>query len=85
MGEHSCLHPAGPMAAYLAGRPPRRLQAAPTLTQSLLAGGALAGAGLLLYTEIPVLLEVAGLLAAGQFLLKLVFAEEREQTFTQIK
>jgi hypothetical protein len=32
-----------------------------------------------------VLLELAGLLAAGQFLLRVVFADEREKTLTEIK
>lgn len=31
------------------------------------------------------LLEVAGLLAAGQFLLKVLFAEDREKTLTELK
>lgn len=31
------------------------------------------------------MLEVVGLLAAGQFALKLLFAEEREQTLTEIR
>ena len=36
-------------------------------------------------TQVGVLFEVAGVVAAGQFLLKLVFAEERQKTFTTIK
>ena len=58
---------------------------APTLTKAGLAAGAIAGAGFLLFNEVEVILELAGLFAAGNFLLKLVFAEEREKTFSEIK
>lgn len=34
---------------------------------------------------LQVLLELVGLVAAGQFALKLLFAEEREQTLTEIR
>lgn len=60
-------------------------KAAPSLAKAGLAAGALAGAGFLLANEIEIILELAGLVAAGQFLLKLVFAEEREKTLTEIK
>ena len=39
----------------------------------------------MIFNEIEVVLELAGLFAAGNFLLKLVFADEREKTFTEIK
>ena len=58
---------------------------APTLTKAGLATGAIIGAGVLIFNEIEVVLELAGLFAAGNFLLKLVFADEREKTFTEIK
>lgn len=35
--------------------------------------------------QVELLLELAGLVAAGQFLLKVVFAEDREKTLTEIK
>lgn len=58
---------------------------APSLTKAGIAAGAIAGAGFLLFNEIEVLLELAGLFAAGNFALKLLFADEREKTFTEIK
>lgn len=58
---------------------------APSLTKAGLAAGAIAGAGFLVFNEIEVVLELAGLFAAGNFLLKLVFADEREKTFSEIK
>lgn len=58
---------------------------APTITKAGLATGAIIGAGVLIFNEIEVVLELAGLFAAGNFLLKLVFAEEREKTLTDIK
>jgi chitinase domain-containing protein 1 len=60
-------------------------KAAPTLTKGALAAGAIAGASVLLFNEVEVVLELAGLFAAGNFLLKLVFAEEREKTLGEIK
>lgn len=58
---------------------------APSLTKATVAAGALAGAGILLFNEIEVIIELVGLLALGQFALKFVFAEEREKTMTEIK
>lgn len=58
---------------------------APSLTKATVAAGALAGAGVLLFNEIEVVIELVGLLALGQFALKFVFAEEREKTMTEIK
>jgi chitinase domain-containing protein 1 len=58
---------------------------APSLTKASLAVGAIAGAGFLAFNEIEVVLELAGLFAAGNFLLKLVFADEREKTLSEIK
>lgn len=60
-------------------------KAAPSLTKGAVAIGALLGASVLVVNEIDVVLELAGLWAAGNFLLKLVFADEREKTFTEIK
>lgn len=58
---------------------------APTLTKAGLAAGAIAGAGVILFNEAEVILELAGLVAVGQFLLKLVFADEREKTLSEIR
>ena len=58
---------------------------APSLTKAGIATGALVGASVLLFNEVEVVLELAGLYAAGNFLLKLVFAEEREKTLSEIK
>lgn len=90
---------------------------APSVTKGLLAAGAVAGASVLLFSQVrcccgsrwraclppgwhPVLtactlaspqaqaellFEVAGLFAAGQFLVKMLFAEEREKALTEIK
>lgn len=58
---------------------------APSVTKAGLAAGAIAGAGFLLFNEIEVVLELAGLFAAGNFFLKLVFADEREKTLGEIK
>lgn len=58
---------------------------APSLTKAGVALAAIAGAGIFLVNEIEVVLELAGVLAAGNFLLKLVFADEREKTLTEIK
>ena len=35
--------------------------------------------------QLEILFELAGVLAAGQFLLKVAFAEDREKTLTEIK
>ncbi len=61
------------------------LQSAPTLTKAGLAAGGLAAAGFLLFNEVEVLLQLVGIVAAGQFAFKLLFAEEREQTLTEIR
>jgi chitinase domain-containing protein 1 len=58
---------------------------APSVTKAGLAAGAIAGAGFLIFNEIEVVLELAGLFAAGNFFLKLVFADEREKTLGEIK
>jgi len=58
---------------------------APSLSKASLAAGAIAGAGFLVFNEIEVVLELAGIFAAGNFLLKLVFADEREKTLSEIK
>ena len=58
---------------------------APSLTKAGLAAGALFGAAFLLANEVEVILELAGILAAGNFLLKFVFADEREKTLTEIR
>lgn len=58
---------------------------APSLTKAGLAAGAIVGAGFLLFNEIEIVLEIAGLFAAGNFALKLLFADEREKTLTEIK
>jgi rhodanese-related sulfurtransferase len=58
---------------------------APSLTKAGVALAAIAGAGIFLVNEIEVVLELAGVLAAGNFLLKLVLADEREKTLTEIK
>jgi chitinase domain-containing protein 1 len=60
-------------------------RAAPSLAKGAVAAGALLGASVLVINEVDVVLELAGLWAAGNFLLKLVFADEREKTFTEIK
>jgi hypothetical protein len=58
---------------------------APSVTKAGLAAGAIAGAGFLLFNEIEVVLELAGLFAAGNFFLKFVFADEREKTISEFK
>lgn len=58
---------------------------APASAKGVLAALGVVGASALLFTQVELLLELAGLLAAGQFLLKVVFADEREKTLTEIK
>jgi rhodanese-related sulfurtransferase len=58
---------------------------APSVTKGILAAGAVAGASVLLFSQAELLFEVAGLFAAGQFLFKMLFAEEREKALTEIK
>lgn len=58
---------------------------APSVTKGLLAAGAVAGASVLLFSQAELLFEVAGLFAAGQFLFKMMFADEREKALTEIK
>lgn len=58
---------------------------APSITKAGIATGAMIGAGVLLFNEAEVILELAGLVAVGQFLLKLVFADERAKTISEIK
>jgi hypothetical protein len=60
-------------------------QTAPTASKAGLAGAALLGAGFIFANELEVILELAGAFVAGQFLLKLAFAEERQKTFDGIK
>lgn len=60
-------------------------QEAPTLNKAGIALGALAGAGLFLVNEAEVLLEVAGLVAAGNFFVNLLFADSRKKTMDDIK
>ena len=60
-------------------------EAAPTGAKAGLAAGALAAAGILLFNEVEAVLELAGALAAGQFVLKrLVFAADRKQTAAEL-
>lgn len=61
------------------------LKEAPPSTKGLLAAAGVLGASALLFSQVELLLEVAGLVAVGQFLLKVVFAEDREKTLTTIK
>lgn len=58
---------------------------APSLSKAGIALGALAGAGLFVLNEAEVILEVAGLFAAGNFFLKLLFAESRDKTLKEVK
>lgn len=58
---------------------------APTLNKAGIAAGAILGAGVFLVNEAEVLLELAGLVAAGNFFVKLIFAEQREKTMSDIK
>lgn len=60
-------------------------QEAPTLNKAGIALGALAGAGFFLVNEAEVLLEVAGLVAAGNFFVNLLFADSRKKTMDDIK
>ena len=60
-------------------------EAAPTGAKAGLAAGALAAAGILLFNEVEAVLELAGALAAGQFILKrLVFAADRKATAAEL-
>ena len=62
------------------------LQSKPTLTKAGLAVGAIGAAGLLLFNEVEVVLELLGVAAAGNFFAKRVlFAKDREQTAEQIR
>jgi chitinase domain-containing protein 1 len=61
------------------------LQSAPSTAKVGLAAGALLGAGILLFNEVEAVLELAGALAAGQFIAKrLVFAADRKQTAAEL-
>lgn len=57
----------------------------PDAAKAGLAALGLAGAGVLLFTEVEVILQLVGLLATGQFALKLLFKDDREQTLTEIR
>jgi rhodanese-related sulfurtransferase len=57
----------------------------PTVGKAGLAAAAIAGAGLLIFNEVEVVLELAGLVAGGNFLLKLLFADEREKVRTRCR
>ena len=60
-------------------------EAAPTGAKAGLATGALLAAGLLLFNEVEAVLELAGALAAGQFVLKrLVFSADRKRTVADL-
>lgn len=62
------------------------VQSAPTASKALLGLGAIVGGALLFFQEIDTALEVAGIFAAGQFAIRrLLFAEDRAQTTTEIK
>ncbi|KAL4448313.1 hypothetical protein ABPG75_005532 [Micractinium tetrahymenae] len=58
---------------------------APEAAKGALFFAGLVGASALLFTQLELLFELAGILAAGQFLLKVVFAEDREKTLTELK
>lgn len=60
-------------------------ESAPASAKGLLAAVGVVGASAFLFSQVELLLELAGLVAAGQFLLKVVFAEDREKTLTEIK
>ncbi len=48
--------------------------------------GAVVGAGALLLSQVEVLLELVGVVAAGRFLTtRLLFAQDREQTINEVK
>ena len=60
-------------------------EAAPTGAKAGLATGALLAAGLLLFNEVEAVLELAGALAAGQFVLKrLIFSADRKRTVADL-
>lgn len=59
---------------------------APSMNKAGIALGALAGASFLLVNEAEVILEAAGLLAAGNFFLRqFLFADKREKAMSEIK
>ncbi|PSC70410.1 rhodanese-like domain-containing chloroplastic [Micractinium conductrix] len=58
---------------------------APEAAKGALVFAGVVGASALLFTQLEILFELAGVLAAGQFLLKVAFAEDREKTLTEIK
>lgn len=58
---------------------------APSLGKGLLGVAAIGGASFLLVNQLEVLLELAGVIVAGQFALRLLFAEDREKTLTEIR
>ncbi|KAL4433287.1 hypothetical protein ABPG77_003335 [Micractinium sp. CCAP 211/92] len=58
---------------------------APEAAKGALVFAGLVGASAVLFTQLELLFELAGILAAGQFLLKVVFAEDREKTLTELK
>lgn len=61
-------------------------KANPTLLKGALAVGAVVGAGALLLSQVEVLLELVGVVAAGRFLTtRLLFAQDREQTLSEVK
>ena len=62
------------------------LQSKPTLTKAGLAVGVIGAAGVLLFNEVEVVLELLGVAAVGNFLAKRVlFAKDREQTVEEFK
>lgn len=58
---------------------------APEAAKGALVFAGLVGASAVLFTQLELLFELAGILAAGQFLLKVAFAEDREKTLTELK
>ena len=65
---------------------PTALQSKPTLTKASLAVGAVGAAAVVLFNEAEIVLELLGVVAAGNFLAKkLFFAKDREQTVDQIR
>lgn len=58
---------------------------APSLNKAGIALGAVTGAGLFLVNEAEVLLELAGLVAAGNFAFNLLFSDSRKKTMDEIK
>jgi hypothetical protein len=61
-------------------------KANPSLASALLSLAAIGGVAAFVINEFEVLLEVVGILGAGQFLLRsLLFAEDREKTSNSIK